>query len=44
MQGNILHTLKIGDAGKLSVVDSRHLAQDGIEHTDRPQGVVSVDL
>ncbi|NNC99001.1 MAG: beta-propeller fold lactonase family protein [Gammaproteobacteria bacterium] len=42
--GNILHTLKIRSSGKLSVVDSRHLAQDGVSHRARPQGVVSIDL
>ena len=42
--GNILHILKIHGSGKLSVVGSRHLAQDGVTYDSRPQGVVSVDL
>lgn len=42
--GNILHTLKIHASGKLTVVGSRHLAQDGVTYDSRPQGVVSVDL
>ena len=43
-EGNILHTLKIHPSGRLSIVDSRHLAPDGVPVNSRPQGVVSVDL
>ena len=35
-KGNILHILKIDKAGKLSVVDSRHLGQDGVHYNSRP--------
>lgn len=42
--GNVLHILKIHDSGNLSIVGSRHLAQDGVTFDSRPQGVVSVDL
>ena len=42
-EGNILHTLKIDDAGMLEVVDSRRLGQDGVDFNSRPQGVVAVD-
>jgi 6-phosphogluconolactonase (cycloisomerase 2 family) len=42
--GNFLHVLKIHDSGKLSIVGSRPLAQDGVSYRSRPQGVVSVDL
>ena len=31
-KGNILHILKIDKSGKLSVVDSRHLGQDGVHY------------
>jgi 6-phosphogluconolactonase (cycloisomerase 2 family) len=42
--GNVLHTLKIHPSGRLSMVESRHLTQDGVTYNSRPQGVVSVDL
>ena len=43
-QGNILHTLRIGPSGNLTVVGSRHLGPDGVHADSRPQGVVSMDL
>lgn len=42
-EGNVLHILRIGSSGRLSVVDSRHLGQDGVHYTARPQGVVTID-
>lgn len=42
-EGNILHVLKIGSSGKLSVVMSRPLGQDGVHHRARPQGIVTLD-
>ena len=37
-------SLAVADHGKLSLVGSRALAQDGVTFDSRPQGVVSVDL
>lgn len=42
--GNILHVLKINRNGELTVVKSRHLAQDGVHPSARPQGIVSQDI
>ncbi len=42
-QGNILHVLKIGASGTLTVVMSRHLGPDGVHSTARPQGIVTLD-
>ncbi len=39
--GNILHVLRIDRRGKLSVLHSRHLAQDGVHPRARPQGIVT---
>lgn len=41
--GNILHVLKIESGGTLSVVKSRHLGQDGVDPSARPQGIVTLD-
>ncbi|MBT8078114.1 MAG: lactonase family protein [Gammaproteobacteria bacterium] len=41
--GNVLHVLKINRGGKLSVLKSRHLAQDGVHPRARPQGIVTKD-
>ena len=43
-KGNILHILKIDKTGKLSVVDSRQLGQDGVHYNSRPQGIVTIDM
>lgn len=43
-QGNILHTVRLNPSGKLTVVSSRHLGQDGITPRSRPHGVVVADL
>lgn len=43
-KGNILHVLKIDRKGKLAVVKSRHLEQDGVHPTARPQGIVTLDM
>ncbi len=42
-EGNILHVLKIDRGGKLSVMTSRHLGQDGVHPTARPQGIVTLN-
>lgn len=42
-QGNVLHVLAIKADGTLNVVGSRHLGQDGIPQTARPQGLVAID-
>lgn len=41
--GNILHVLKIDRGGKLTVMTSRHLGQDGVHPTARPQGIVTLN-
>jgi len=43
-QGNILHVLKIDEKGKLAMLNSRHLEQDGVHPTARPQGIVTLDM
>jgi len=43
-KGNILHVLKIDRNGKLTVANSRHLGQDGVHPTARPQGIVTLDM
>lgn len=43
-KGNILHVLKIDRKGKLTVAKSRHLGQDGVHPTARPQGIVTLDM
>ena len=42
-EGNFLHVLMVDDEGLLTVVDSRPLAQDGVDHRSRPQGIVTLD-
>lgn len=42
--GNVLHTVRIGGSGGLSVADSRHLGPDGVDASARPQGVVTLEL
>ncbi len=41
-EGNILHTLRVEASGMLTVVDSRHLGQDGVDYHSRPQGIVTL--
>ena len=41
-EGNILHILSIDSDGLLSVVGSRHLGQDGVHPSARPQGLVTL--
>ncbi len=41
-EGNILHSLKIDQNGLPSVIQSRHLGQDGIYFRSRPQGIATV--
>jgi len=42
-EGNILHSLKIDQNGLPSVIQSRHLGQDGIYFRSRPQGIATVN-
>ena len=42
--GNVLHVFRVEPAGKLALVESRHLKQDDVDVTARPQGVVALDL
>lgn len=42
--GNILHILKVDQSGMLEAVGSRHLGQDGVDYTSRPQGIVTLDM
>ncbi len=42
-EGNILHTFKIEPSGKLKVVSSRKLGQDGVHTDSRPQGILILD-
>ncbi|NNG17189.1 MAG: hypothetical protein HKM89_11980 [Gemmatimonadales bacterium] len=42
--GNVLHVLRIKTDGTLEVAGSRHLGQDGVHETARPQGVVTLDM
>jgi len=42
-KGNILHMLKIASSGNLTVVNSRHLGDDGVHDDSRPQGIVTVN-
>jgi len=42
-EGNILHTFTIEPSGKLKVLNSRKLEQDGVRADSRPQGIVTLD-
>lgn len=42
-EGNILHSLKLDQNGVPSVVQSRHLGQDGSYFRSRPQGIATVN-
>ena len=42
-EGNILHTFKIEPSGKLKIVSSRKLGQDGVHTNSRPQGILTLD-
>ena len=42
-EGNILHTFRVDPSGKLQVVSSRKLEQDGVHPDSRPQGILTLD-
>ncbi|MCZ6791071.1 MAG: hypothetical protein O7C70_04665 [Candidatus Dadabacteria bacterium] len=42
-EGNILHTFRVEPSGKLKVLSSRKLEQDGIHSDSRPQGILTLD-
>lgn len=42
--GNVLHVFRVEPSGTLAIVESRHLQQDDVNVSARPQGVVALDL